>query len=116
MESYDIIYQNAKIVFIPSEDAAPADQSIAGVNRALLKDKWISFARLGDPAVISCAVYRKKGSPGGVFVMETQEEPLFIAKTGSNLVFSLACGRFSGLVEQARYAADIWEDAVDNED
>lgn len=116
MESYDIIYKDADIVFIPSEDTAMADTSLAGVNRALLKDKWISFTRLGDPAVISCSVYRKKGEPGGVFVMETQDEPLFIAKTGSNLVFSLACGDFSGLVEQARYAADIWEDAVDDED
>lgn len=115
LENYKIIYQNGKIEFFPSNEKIVEIAAIPELNENLLRAGWISFSRLGDPELLSCSVYRKKDMAGGVFVMQSLEA-LFIAKADSNLEFSLACGHFAKLVENVRYASDIWEEMEGSDD
>ncbi len=110
MENYIITYdENGRTTFTRSDSDIHGAASLSDLNLTLLNDGWISFSRLGDPELLACHVYRKTDVPGGLFVMQAQS-PLFIAHTDSNLVFSLACGYFAKIVENTRYAADIWEE------
>lgn len=114
-EIYKLTCQAGKLDFIPSEQKLPKKDSGQSLNDALLEDGWIAFCHLGDPELMHCSIYRKSNTSGGIFVMQALD-PLFIAHTDSNLVFSLACGHFAKLVSDMRYGTDIWEEMEGNDE
>lgn len=114
-EVYNIIYQAGKLDFLPSERKFPEENPGMQAAEALLEQGWIAFCHFGDPELMHCSVYRKRNTPGGIFIMKALDN-LFMAHTDSNLVFSMACGHFAALVADIRYGTDIWEEAEDNDD
>lgn len=115
MENYKITCQNGKTRFELSDSIISAGSSFQEINAALLDDGWIAFSHLGDPELLSCSAYRKKDAAGGVFLLRGLH-PLLIAKADSNLAFTMALGRFAGIVANARYASDIWNEMDGSDD
>ena len=72
--------------------------------------------RLGDPALIQCAVLRRENAPGGVFRLEDANGPLLVAIAPDNLTFALGMGFFGELTANARYGVDVFENMEEPDD
>ena len=73
-------------------------------------------ARLGDPELVHCAVWRQVDGAGGLFVLHDRDgAALLMAEAGNNLVWAHGLAHFGRLVAEARYGADIYEN-MDEED
>ena len=72
--------------------------------------------RLGDPALLQCAVLRRENAPGGVFRLEDETGPLFAAIAENNLTFALGMGFFGELTANARYGVDVFENMEEPDD
>lgn len=72
--------------------------------------------RLGDPALLHCAVFRSIQGAGGFFAVHDAGGPLFTAVAKSNLAFAAGLGHFGRMLSYARYAADIFENMDDPDD
>lgn len=115
-ELYTLKAQGSDIVFEPREDAAMEDllAQRTGIPAALGK-RWSLAARMGDPELLHCAVWR--GQPGGCFVLYNEEGvPLLAAMAESNLTYALGLAHFGRMVAEARYGADIYENLGDDDD
>ena len=72
--------------------------------------------RMGDPALLQCAVLRREKAPGGVFRLEDESGPLLVAIAESNLAFALGMGFFGELTANARYGVDVFENMEEPDD
>ena len=72
--------------------------------------------RMGDPALLQCAVLRRENSPGGVFRLEDESGPLLAAIAENNLAFALGMGFFGELTANARYGVDVFENMEEPDD
>ncbi|WP_165079443.1 MULTISPECIES: hypothetical protein [unclassified Desulfovibrio] len=72
--------------------------------------------RMGDPALIQCAVLRRENAPGGVFRLEDANGPLLAAIAPDNLTFALGMGFFGELTANARYGVDVFENMEEPDD
>ena len=62
---------------------------------------------------LHCAIFRRSEGNGGFFTFHDQDGLLFTAVTESNLAYALAQSLFGGMVSEARYGADIFENMDD---
>ena len=72
--------------------------------------------RMGDPALLQCAVLRRENAPGGVFRLEDESGPLLAAIAENNLTFALGMGFFGELTANARYGVDVFENMEEPDD
>ena len=72
--------------------------------------------RMGDPALLQCAVLRRENAPGGVFRLEDESGPLLAAIAENNLTFALGMGFFGELTANARYGVDVFENLEEPDD
>ena len=72
--------------------------------------------RMGDPALLQCAVLRRENAPGGVFRLEDESGPLLAAIAENNLAFALGMGFFGELTANARYGVDVFENMEEPDD
>ena len=72
--------------------------------------------RMGDPALLQCAVLRRENAPGGVFRLEDANGPLLAAMAPDNLTFALGMGFFGELTANARYGVDVFENMEEPDD
>lgn len=72
--------------------------------------------RMGDPALLQCAVLRREDAPGGLFRLEDANGLLFTAIAENNLAFALAMGFFGELTANARYGVDVFENLEEFDD
>ena len=72
--------------------------------------------RMGDPALLQCAVLRQENAPGGVFRLEDANGPLLAAIAETNLAFALGMGFFGELTANARYGVDVFENMEEPDD
>ena len=72
--------------------------------------------RMGDPALLQCAVLRRENAPGGVFRLEDENGPLLAAIAENNLAFALGMGFFGELTANARYGVDVFENMEEPDD
>ena len=80
------------------------DSSIAAPDSALRL-----AARLGDPELLLCSVFKRAAGPGGYFVLRDGDGLLFAAMAPDNLAYACALKYFGDMVSAARYGADIYE-------
>ncbi len=71
---------------------------------------------LGDDNKIWCEVYRVQGQSGGIFIVRDFDDTLIIAKADDNMSFLKSLDFFAKIVSNTRYAADIFENADDEEE
>ncbi|MBO5489885.1 MAG: hypothetical protein J5960_00435 [Desulfovibrio sp.] len=72
--------------------------------------------RLGDPALLHCAVFRREGGAGGCFAAYDAEGLLFTVLAETNLAWGAGLGLLGRMVTYARYGADIFEEQDDADD
>ncbi|MBD5539478.1 MAG: hypothetical protein HDQ94_05735 [Desulfovibrio sp.] len=72
--------------------------------------------RMGDPALLQCAVLRQENAAGGVFRLEDAAGPLLAAVAPDNLTFALGMGFFGELTANARYGVDVFENMEEPDD
>lgn len=72
--------------------------------------------RMGDPALLQCAVLRREKAAGGVFRLEDANGPLLAAIAPDNLTFALGMGFFGELTANARYGVDVFENMEEPDD
>ncbi len=77
---------------------------------------WKEHLFLGRYGEVWCASYRNSKDAGGLFVMQDADEVLFIAQASTNMAFVQALSQFSQVVSNPRYAADIFDNADDDDD
>lgn len=87
---------------------------VGDIPEALLKASippsgYAMLCRMGDARLLECVVWRQQGKPGGVFVVQSQEETLYAAVAETALAFSMGLAYFGDMVAKARYGADIFE-------
>ena len=76
---------------------------------------WETHARLGDDNRLWCEAFRAPGRPGGLFVLRDFDEILMVAAAETHLAFVSGLSRFARMTTYARYAADIFEHADDED-
>ena len=103
-ELYTLEAEDGRLRFVPLKADAPLPAPLSVVQR------------LGDPALLQCAVLRREGAPGGVFRLEDAGGPLFAAIAASNLTFALGLGYFGELTANARYGVDVFENMEEPDD
>ena len=103
-ELYTLEAEDGRLRFVPLKADAQLPAQLSVVQR------------LGDPALLQCAVLRREGAPGGVFRLEDTGGPLFAAIAASNLTFALGLGYFGELTANARYGVDVFENMEEPDD
>ena len=114
MEQYLLEIENGRMIFTRRELSAPQFAQQGKLHAE--KDGFEAFARMGDPDLLECLVYRDKNSSGGIFHVRDKYGPLYVAVTGSPLVWSLALGHFGELTANARYGVDVFENMEEKDD
>ncbi|MBQ4567219.1 MAG: hypothetical protein IJA79_03720 [Desulfovibrio sp.] len=106
-ESYTLEMAGSALDFLP----CPAD----GTDLARPAGHEL-VARLGDPELIHCAVWRQVDGPGGLFVLHDRDgAALLVAKAGNALLWAHGLAHFGRLVAEARYGADIYENVGEDD-
>ena len=113
VECYTIVVEGAAVRFTPRD--VPAEDLFPGANGRLPQGCEFA-ARLGDPALLHCAAFRRAEGPGGVFAVYDTEGPLFAAVAESNLAFALGMAHLGRMVTYARYGADIFDELGNPDD
>lgn len=108
-EIYAIHVDGTQLRFEPRRDGALKDAPA----RASHPAGYEAVSRMGDPALLHCAVFRRSDGHGGLFALHDQDGLLFVAVAESNLAYALAQGFFGKMVSEARYGADIFENMDD---
>ena len=103
-ELYTLEAEDGRLRFVPLKADAQLPAPLAVVHR------------LGDPALLQCAVLRREGAPGGVFRLEDAGGPLLAAIAATNLAFALGLGYFGELTANARYGVDVFENMEEPDD
>ncbi|MDE7241859.1 hypothetical protein [Desulfovibrio sp.] len=101
-EIYTLEAEGGRLRFMPREAALPGELAVVH--------------RMGDPALLQCAVLRRENAPGGVFRLEDESGPLFAAIAENNLAFALGMGFFGELTANARYGVDVFENMEEPDD
>lgn len=83
---------------------------------ALEKEGLAIAARMGDPDLLNCVVFRREKEPGGIFALHDGNGFLFAAVAENNLAFALGMGYFGELVANARYGVDVFENLEEPND
>lgn len=104
---YELGEKAGRLVFNTSSEKVP-EFVINGEIPSSTGEFPVLIARMGDPELLCCAVYRD--ADGGFFSVRDAFGTLFVATAPSGLVYSLALARFGEMVANARYGADIFED------
>lgn len=108
-ELYELRLLNGDLTFANGAERAPAWALNAKFDPAKAEPGVCLECRMGDPALLHCAVFRKNGQPGGIFSVFCGKDPLFAAHAPTNLAFAAAMGHFGELVTNARYGVDVYE-------
>lgn len=103
-ELYTLEADGGRLSFKPLAQGAALPSPLAVVHR------------MGDPALIQCAVLRRESAPGGVFRLEDANGPLLAAIAQDNLTFALGMGFFGELTANARYGVDVFENMEEPDD
>lgn len=108
-EMYTIHVDGNQLRFEPRQDGVLEDVLAQGSHLG----GYDAVSRMGDPGLLHCAVFRRVEGHGGFFAIHDQDGLLFTAVAESNLAYALAQGFFGGMVSEARYGADIFENMDD---
>lgn len=103
-ELYSLEAEGGRLGFTPLKPGSPLPAPLAVVHR------------MGDPALLQCAVLRREDAPGGVFRLEDANGPLLAAIAETNLTFALGMGFFGELTANARYGVDVFENMEEPDD
>lgn len=103
-EIYALEIDGTRLRFVPQAADAKLPSPLAVVRR------------MGDPALLQCAVLRHESAPGGVFRLEDATGPLLAAIAADNLAFALGLGFFGELTANARYGVDVFENMEEPND
>ena len=109
-ECYTLRLEGAALHFVPCRDAAALPQG------GLPPAGYELVSRLGDPALLHCAVFRQSGGAGGLFVVYDAGGPLFSALAESNLTYAHGLAHFGRMAADPRYGADIFADLDEDHD
>ncbi|WP_298033531.1 hypothetical protein [uncultured Desulfovibrio sp.] len=108
-EMYTIHANGNQLCFEPRQDGVLEDVLAQGSHL----DGYEAVSHMGDPDPLHCAIFRRSEGNGGFFTFHDQDGLLFTAVTESNLAYALAQSLFGGMVSEARYGADIFENMDD---
>lgn len=115
-ETYELELTNGLLIFVNDSKNMPAWALEPKFDPTKAEAGVILECRMGDPALLHCAVFRKKGQPGGIFSVYNGKEPLFAAHAASNLLFAAGMGYFGELTANARYGVDVFENMELNDE
>lgn len=110
-EHYAIRLKNSRPEFERDDSTLP--ESIFKIPFLPGPDDPSPVCKLGDPAILSCSVFRDESRGGGVFVVRDLDDILFSASAADNLTYAIAMAYFGRMVADCRYAADIFENLDD---
>ena len=116
-ETYTLEVEKGRLVFMPAkDDAAPACVLAPRFSPAIGKAGLSVAARMGDPELLHCVVFRYENSAGGVFVLHDRTGLLLAALAKSNLAYAMGAARFGEMVANARYGVDVFENMEEPDD
>lgn len=107
-EVYTLHIAGDQLNFTPRKVGVPAGVFASTFDPAQVRDLGI-VARMGDPDLLQCIVFKRDSEAGGIFAMHDKNGLLFAAVAETALVYAIAMGFFGEMTANARYGVDIFE-------